>query len=162
MICQDTQSTGGTPHEFVGLENKKVTEGSLARINADLELQVENLKRDLRALELASSDLIKTRDNEIWLLLKALAHQTTRELFLSKVDVSTYPDLRFEGGMAHIVGRFLAKQFVKSGARNYIEMTFTETPGEDFIVTLQRKSGKTPHTLLREAEEKIRELTNAN
>lgn len=77
-------------------------------------------------------------------------------------------DVGFQGGAAQLLAEALAKQYADNGGVNYIEMTFESRqvlPGQRFIVTVQRRDGKTPHALRREAEaeaERLRGLLGHN
>ena len=54
--------------------------------------------------------------------------------------------LEAQGGAASLLVEMLAKQYDDSDATNYIEVTFRSKlirPDEEFVVTVQRKAGKT-------------------
>jgi hypothetical protein len=68
-----------------------------------------------------------------------------------------------EGGPVRIFAAAFADYFKESPASNYIEMHLASTDPEigELICTLQRKQGKTPHALRREAEEALRAQAGA-
>jgi hypothetical protein len=53
------------------------------------------------------------------------------------------------------IGELICKQMAHPHAPNYVEMSFSSSDGEDFIVTTRRHTGKTPHQLRQEAEDKL-------
>ena len=60
----------------------------------------------------------------------------------------------FDGPAAEMFAAALCDFYRKSGGENYVEMHMRDpaSPSEEFVVTVQRKAGKTPHELRREAE----------
>ncbi len=69
-----------------------------------------------------------------------------------------------EGGPVRLFSAAFADYFKESAASNYIEMSLASTDPEigELICTLQRKQGRTPHALRREAEvERDQALENA-
>ena len=81
-------------------------------------------------------------------------------------------DFKFEYSKKGVEGRMAFNQNVLSlitypfwdmlkDATNYVEITLVhkeEIPHQEIIVTLQKKSGKTPHTLRKEAEAEVERL----
>ena len=65
-------------------------------------------------------------------------------------------ELQLEGGMCQLFAHSFADQFRKSGAENYLEMSFRTEDGMDLQVTLQRVRGKTPGRLRTEADARTR------
>lgn len=64
-------------------------------------------------------------------------------------------DIGMEGaGPTLLAGMFLGMFEKYPDAKNYIEVAMTSSKG-DLIVTVQRREGKTPDQLRREAEEKL-------
>jgi hypothetical protein len=60
-----------------------------------------------------------------------------------------------EGGAAQLLAEAFSAQFTECKGENYVEMSFaskSHRPGERFLVTMQRREGKTPGELRREAE----------
>ena len=50
------------------------------------------------------------------------------------------------------------KEFIETGAINYVEMSFTSTilaPGEHFLLTIQKSSGLTPHQKLLNCQKEL-------
>jgi len=63
---------------------------------------------------------------------------------------------KFKGHAATAaIGELICQQMAHHQAPNYVEMTFSSSDGEDFIVTTRRHTGKTPHQLRQEAEDKL-------
>jgi hypothetical protein len=70
-------------------------------------------------------------------------------------------DVGLKGGAAQLFAEALAHQCESGGAVNYLECRFTSrhaTPGERYIVTIQKCSGQTPHQLREAAERELAEL----
>jgi hypothetical protein len=63
--------------------------------------------------------------------------------------------LQLQGGAASLLAEMFALQFEEGKADNYLEVRFTSAqirPGEEFVVTVQKVAGKTPHQLRIDAE----------
>jgi hypothetical protein len=74
-------------------------------------------------------------------------------------------EIQYEGPIEVINAwaQLLTKAFVSIGANNYTETIFKLNFGhspDEFICTIQKLQGKSPHQLKQEAEEKIRVLEN--
>lgn len=68
-------------------------------------------------------------------------------------------DMQFEGGAAQLLAEMLAAQLESSGAANYLELSFRAAESRaEYLVTLQKKSGKTPHQLRVMAEQEAARL----
>lgn len=68
--------------------------------------------------------------------------------------------LEVEGGILRIFAELLVKEFIDTGAINYVEMAFTSNsldPGERYVLTLQKASGLTPHQKLLQAQRELNE-----
>ncbi|OGT89733.1 MAG: hypothetical protein A2286_10520 [Gammaproteobacteria bacterium RIFOXYA12_FULL_61_12] len=91
-------------------------------------------------------------------LREQLVQRVMEETLVTEMSLSDGITMGFRGGAARILVETFAEQFEQSGAVNYLEMTFisrSTLPGECFLVTLQRVSGKTPHQLRMESEAKL-------
>lgn len=65
-----------------------------------------------------------------------------------------------KGGICKIVAELIVKEFIETGAINYVEMSFTSTilaPGEHFLLTVQKSSGLTPHQKLLHCQNELAE-----
>ena len=63
-----------------------------------------------------------------------------------------------KGGICKIVAELIVKEFIETGAINYVEMSFTSTilaPGEHFLLTIQKSSGLTPHQKLLNCQKEL-------
>lgn len=67
--------------------------------------------------------------------------------------------IEFEDAQERVVliAGVLMAWFEQLGAVNYVETTLSTAAGETFVLSLQRKNGKTPHELRLEAEAKLEE-----
>lgn len=78
---------------------------------------------------------------------------------LTTESVDKAPMQFVEGGIEieHWAVRLLVGSFRRSigDAENYVEITAFDTDGNKFVATVMRSTGKTPHQLRREAEEKL-------
>lgn len=82
-------------------------------------------------------------------------HIDPKQVMLTGLNVQNGSfDLGLEGGPVRLFAAAFAEYFKESPASNYIEMQLGSTDPEigDLVCTLQRKQGKTPHALRREAE----------
>lgn len=66
--------------------------------------------------------------------------------------------MQFEGGACQILAHAFADQFKRSGAINFLEVTFHSNELGELSVTMQRSNGKTPGNLLAEAKRQRDEL----
>lgn len=89
-------------------------------------------------------------------LREHLAKRVIDETFITEVAMTGGSlSAGLEGGAARLMAEMLAEQIEESGAVNYIEASFTSKhikPGEQYVVTVQKCSGKTPHELRLAAE----------
>lgn len=95
---------------------------------------------------------------EVARLQGLLEGKFNRETLLTGMQGST---LELQGGAAAHLAESFALQFAEAGGENYVELRFTSQqvlPGEQFVVTLQKVAGQTPHDLRRAAEAKNAEL----
>ena len=69
-------------------------------------------------------------------------------------------DIGLEGGAASLMAGMFIGMFEKyPDAKNYIEVEFGSSIGP-ITVTVQKKYGKSPHQLLKEAEQRLADLAN--
>lgn len=69
----------------------------------------------------------------------------------------TYSEFKEHAATAAI-GQLLADQMDHQQAPNYVEMTFSTKDGREFVVTVRRLEGETPHQLRKAAEAQASEL----
>lgn len=82
-------------------------------------------------------------------------HIDPKQVMLTGLNVQNGSfDLGLEGGPVRLFAAAFAEYFKESPASNYIEMHLESADPEigELVCTLQRKQGKTPHALRREAE----------
>ena len=89
---------------------------------------------------------------------------TLREMTQFRVESLSADDrvewvMRMSHHIVPIIGDALRKSFLDHGGTNYVEFQCAASDGEEFIVTLQRKRGKTPNQLRLEAEQRLAELS---
>jgi hypothetical protein len=91
----------------------------------------------------------------------ALTQKVTDETMISELGLhGGNLNASFEGGACRLLAEAFADQFDKAGATNYVEVTLTDPQdhARAFVVTLQRKAGKTPHALRMEAEAELERM----
>lgn len=90
-------------------------------------------------------------------LREQLAKRVIDETFITGIAMTGGSlNAGLEGGAARLMAEMLAEQVETTGAVNYIEVRFASKhikPGEQYVVTVQKCSGKTPHELRLVAEE---------
>jgi len=112
---------------------------------------------------LAAAESVAAKDAEIAglqvendRLRAALIDQLQRDTLVSELVLNGGGmTTHLEGGACQLFADAFAQQIIGSGAENYVEATFGSRllpPGESLVVTLQRRSGQTPHQLRRAAE----------
>lgn len=98
------------------------------------------------------ADTVASLQAEIGRLQGLLQGKFNRETLLLDMEGST---LNLKGGAAALLAEMFALQFDQEKGQNYIEVRFTSNqvlPGEQFVVTVQKVAGQTPHELRRAAE----------
>lgn len=122
----------------------------------------------------ASRELAHTVNGEavlaLLLWLRPLADEVLRlrKVIADGIDasVANAPCRFVDGGiqMEHWAVRLLVASFAKTvgDAANYVETTATTEDGTEFVATVARKWGKTPHQLRREAEAERDRLRDEN
>lgn len=89
-------------------------------------------------------------------LREQLAKRVIDETFITDIAMTGGSlNAGLEGGAARLMAEMLAEQLEGSGAVNYLEANFVSKhikPGERYVVTVQKRSGKTPHELRLAAE----------
>jgi hypothetical protein len=110
----------------------------------------------LDALATESADLIESLRSENAKLRELPGRRLMDATALTGVLVADGGfNVGLEGGACQLLVESFAQQFIDSGAINYLGMTFSSKvllPGDEFMVTMQKVSGKTPHSLRLEAE----------
>jgi hypothetical protein len=95
-------------------------------------------------------------------LRSLLAEKLVGEVLIEDINIRDNGlNIQMKGGAAQLLAECFARQFIESGATNYLEVSFSSTglmPDESLVVTLQKVSGKTPHAFRVEAEAKLQEL----
>lgn len=122
---------------------------------------IEFLKRFYGAYQLANSSFVDDleKENE---RLRCLMKESFPEKDTIHFIVDVYHQLseQVEGGTIRIITEMLAKQFIETGATNYIEVVFKPKyflPDENLIMTLQKASGLTPHQRCLKLEKELAE-----
>ena len=102
----------------------------------------------------ATTDSGRTRaelESENAALREQLAKRVIDETFITGIAMTGGSlNAGLEGGAARLMAEMLAEQVEESGAVNYLEARFASKhikPGEQYVVTVQKCSGKTPHEL---------------
>ena len=94
--------------------------------------------------------------------LRQLAYEKVSETNIVDFFVKDHFGLlvTIEGGFCRVIAELLVKEFIETGAANYVEMSFTSNncmPGEHFVLTLQKSSGLTPHQKIKMLEKELSE-----
>lgn len=101
-----------------------------------------------------AAEVVKLRD--------AITDEITKDLYIKElINDENNTILSLEGGALKLISGLIIKQFILTGATNYVEMSLTSSeilPGERFLVTIQKISGKTPHEIANELRKEIGEL----
>ncbi len=91
---------------------------------------------------------LKTVEDENAMLRKHAAKQITDATLMTGINIhGGGMEIGLKGGAAGVLVEQLAKQFLDSGAKNFLELSFASAemlPGEQFTVTIQRVYGETP------------------
>ena len=108
----------------------------------------------------ATTDSGRTRSEleaENAALREQLARRVIDETFITDMAMTGGSlNAGLEGGGARLLAEMLADQVEGSGTVNYLEARFASKhikPGEHYVVTVQKCSGKTPHELRLAAED---------
>jgi hypothetical protein len=101
-----------------------------------------------------AAEVVKLRD--------AITDEITKDLYIKElINDDNNTILSLEGGALKLISGLIIKQFILTGATNYVEMSLTSSEilhGERFLVTIQKISGKTPHEIANELRKEIGEL----
>lgn len=101
-----------------------------------------------------AAEVVKLRD--------AITDEITKDLYIKElINDENNTILSLEGGALKLISGLIIKQFILTGATNYVEMSLTSSEilhGERFLVTIQKISGKTPHEIANELRKEIGEL----
>lgn len=101
-----------------------------------------------------AAEVVKLRD--------AITDEITKDLYIKElINDENNTILSLEGGALKLISGLIIKQFILTGATNYVEMSLASSeilPGERFLVTIQKISGKTPHEIANELRKEIGEL----
>jgi hypothetical protein len=91
---------------------------------------------------------LKMVEDENALLRQHAAKQITDATLMTGLHVHDGGmEIGLTGGAAGVLAEQLAKQYLDSGAANFVELSFRSAemaPGEQFTVTIQRVGGETP------------------
>lgn len=89
-----------------------------------------------------------------------LEGKTLHEYVAGQAFITGIHDARLglQGLGPQLVASMVAGFFVGTGAKNYVEMHCTHEIGGEFTLTMQKRTGKTPHQLRTEAEQQRDEL----
>jgi hypothetical protein len=93
-----------------------------------------------------------------------LAKRVMDETAVTNILIRNGVSIALEGGACRLMAEMFADQFLGSGAVNYLELKLesrSKMPGEQFVVTMQRCAGETPHQLRAKAEQELAELRKA-
>lgn len=103
---------------------------------------------DPRTLKGPTLAHLKMVEDENALLRKHAAKEITDATLMTGISIhGGGMEIGMEGGAAGVLVEQVAKQFLDSGAANFVELSFASAemmPGEQFTVTIQRVSGETP------------------
>ena len=124
------------------------TSGIWATMTVDRDASCNNLTD--------AADEIERLWAEVAGLREELAQKVVDQTMLTGLTVQDGGlTMGLQGGAAGLLAEMLTQQFKDGGGINYLQLSFTSSvalPGEAFIVTVQKCSGKTPHQLRMEAE----------
>jgi hypothetical protein len=109
---------------------------NLAQLHADFLAQAEELNNENNALR------------------KALVDDQQAKTLITDINLKGGLNMSLTGGFAGVMASIFADQFRGSGATNYLEISFADELGLELTVTLQKKTGKSPHQFRAEAESK--------
>ena len=83
---------------------------------------------------------------------KTLEEYVTNEAYLAGIQTNAGLNIGLNGLACQLLASSFAGQFVGAGAVNYLEVSMTHKELGDFVVTIQRRQGKTPVQFRLEAE----------
>lgn len=118
------------------------------KVNAETWSLFENLNSRVMELHFENSEL---RDQN-GRLQKALVDDQIAQTMITDISIKNGLNMKLQGGAVGVVASLFADQFRQTNPVNYIEMTMCDREGLELIVTLQKRTGQTPHQLRQLAE----------
>lgn len=91
---------------------------------------------------------------------KTIAEYVSDEAYLTGIQTVGSIDVGLKGLACQMLASSFAGQFVGSGAVNYLEVAMTHQELGDFVVTIQRREGKTPVEFRMDAEREREKLAS--
>lgn len=126
------------------------------RLGSETEQQAAARRVKRNAMAAAELRRLSAVEAENQSIREALAAKVTTETLLTGAHGKPGEFfIGLQGGAAQLLAEGLAQQFKDSDATNYLELRFTSrfaAMDTDFVVTVQKVTGKTPATLRKEAE----------
>lgn len=92
-------------------------------------------------------------------LREEIGKRVMDETFVTGLYLDRGVSLGCKGGAAQMLAEMLAQQIEETNALNYLEMSFTSkqvAPDTQYLVTIQKCRGKTPHQFRMDAENRLR------
>lgn len=91
--------------------------------------------------------------------LRKIVKDNARDVLIKELHFEKgVMDLAMEHPIFYLFVISIGDMFLRTGAKNYIEICLSSHPIGNFTVTVQKESGKTPHQLRQEAEAHVKEL----
>lgn len=98
--------------------------------------------------------LLKTKrqEKEIDKLKEALIDNLAREIYIDKfLSKSGEVSMNLHGGGIHFFSAIVIKEFLASGATNFLEVDMHDKNGETYSLSIQKASGITPSQKVKKA-----------
>jgi hypothetical protein len=123
--------------------------------------RIDELEVGIATLRAQNKALMEENDD----LHEQLSQKLVEQTFIENLAVKNGGlEIEARGAMMNIIADCFAQTIMESKAENYLEMSFHSKrflPNEMLLLTLQKCTGKTPHQLRAEAEDKNKTLMEA-